>query len=94
MSDTMISDNACLMLFNLLIKMGIDEICVAGFDGYHTNVERNYYARNLINSVDRENLSQINKHIQKYMEKVESHMKVRYLTESMYDRSKEHVHQN
>ena len=91
MSDTMISDNACLMLFNLLQKMGIDEIHVAGFDGYHTNVERNYYARNLINNTDREKLRQINKHIQKYMERIESHMQVHYLTESMYDRSRNDV---
>ena len=93
MSDAMISDNACLMLFNLLMKMGVDEINVVGFDGYHTNVERNYYAQNLINNTDREKLRQINKHIQKYMERIESHMQVNYLTESMYDRSRNHVQQ-
>ena len=75
------------------MKMGVDEINVVGFDGYHTNVERNYYAQNLINNTDREKLRQINKHIQKYMERIESHMQVNYLTESMYDRSRNHVQQ-
>jgi 4-hydroxy 2-oxovalerate aldolase len=66
--DPMISDNACIMLFQLLLKTGIDEVYVAGFDGYHTNVERNYYQKALINNSDREKLMTINKHIQKHME--------------------------
>lgn len=86
-SDTMISDNACLMLFHLLMKIGIDEIYIAGFDGYHTNVERNYYTASMINSADRLKLAKLTKHIKKYMAKVESQMKVHYITESMYDRS-------
>lgn len=89
MSDTMISDNACLMLFHLLIDLGIDEIFVIGFDGYHTNVERNYYAKQLINSSDREKLSKMNKHMKKYMKKIESHLDVHYVTDSMYDPKKE-----
>lgn len=89
MSDTMISDNACLMLFHLLIDLGIDEIFVIGFDGYHTNVERNYYAKQLINSSDREKLSKMNKHMKKYMKKIESHLDVHYVTDSMYDQKKE-----
>jgi 4-hydroxy 2-oxovalerate aldolase len=85
MSDRMISDNACLMLFNLFMKIGIEEIYIIGFDGYHTNVERNYYAKSLINGSDREKLSQINKHIKKYMQKVRAHMEVHYVTESLYE---------
>ena len=91
MEDPMISDNACLMLFNLFIKIGVDEIFTVGFDGYHTNVERNYYDQRLINSSDREKLSTINKHIQKYMKKIESHMEVHYVTDSIYDRSRSDV---
>lgn len=91
MADPIISDNACLMLFNLFIKMGIDQIYTIGFDGYHTNVERNYYNSRLINSSDRNKLSQINKYIRKYMKKVNSHMEVHYVTESMYDRGRKDV---
>lgn len=85
-SDAMISDNACLMLFQLLMKIGVDEIYIAGFDGYHTNVERNYYTPSMINSSDRLKLAKLTKHIKKYMKKIESEIKVHYVTESMYDR--------
>lgn len=85
-SDTVISDNACLMLFHLLMKLGVDEIFIAGFDGYHTNVERNYYTPSMINSADRLKLAKLTKHIKKYMEKIETQMKIHYVTESMYDR--------
>ena len=37
MADEMITDNACLMLFNLLLNMGVEKTDVIGFDGYHTN---------------------------------------------------------
>lgn len=85
MADPIISDNACLMLFNLFLKMGIDQVHVIGFDGYHTNVERNYYNNRMINSSDRDKLTQINKHIQKYMKNISPHIEVDYVTESMYD---------
>lgn len=85
MADEMISDNACLMLFNLLLDMGVEEVSVIGFDGYHTNVERNYYNNRLINSSDREKLKTINKHIKKYMKKIKAHMDVHYVTESLYN---------
>lgn len=87
MADPIISDNACLMLFNLFMKIGVDEIYTIGFDGYHTNVERNYYNQRLINSSNREKLSKINQHIRKYMEKIESHMEVHYVTKSVYDKT-------
>ena len=88
MADEMISDNACLMLFNLLLDMGVEEAAVIGFDGYHTNVERNYYSNRLINSSDREKLRTINKHIRKYMKKIKAHMEIEYVTTSLYE--KEH----
>lgn len=85
MADEMITDNACLMLFNLLLNMGVEKTDVIGFDGYHTNVERNYYSNRLINSSDREKLRTINKHIRKYMKKIKAHMEINYVTISLYE---------
>lgn len=85
MADEMITDNACLMLFNLLLNMGVEKTDVIGFDGYHTNVERNYYSNRLINSSDREKLRTINKHIRKYMKKIKAHMEINYVTTSLYE---------
>lgn len=85
MADEMITDNACLMLFNLLLNMGVERTDVIGFDGYHTNVERNYYSNRLINSSDREKLRTINKHIRKYMKKIKAHMEINYVTTSLYE---------
>ncbi|MBS7007256.1 aldolase catalytic domain-containing protein [Anaerostipes sp.] len=83
--DPMISDNACLMLFHLLADMGITEVHVIGFDGYHTNVEKNYYSARYINSSGREKLIQINQRMIRQIKKIEKSLKLQYVTSSQYD---------
>ncbi|MGI6501528.1 MAG: aldolase catalytic domain-containing protein [Anaerostipes sp.] len=89
MEDPMISDNAGLMMFNLLIRIGVEKMSLIGFDGYHTNVERNYFAPKMINSAERDNLRKINKHIMKQLEVVKSQIEITYITSSVYNGSQE-----
>lgn len=83
--DAMISDNACLMLFHLLIDIGITKVYVIGFDGYHTNVERNYYSSSYINSSGRDKLVQMNQRMIKQLKKISKSLELSYVTSSQYD---------
>lgn len=42
-SDERSTDNPTLMMFNLLFSIGIRKVYVAGFDGFSTNQEDNYF---------------------------------------------------
>lgn len=82
--DHGLEDNACLMLMQLLIKLGKDKVKIAGFDGYQTNIEKNYYRHDMINGTNQENLLKMNKRIKNYMKKITTQLEVDFITPSVY----------
>lgn len=79
-------DNATIMLLRLLVKIGIREVAIAGFDGYVFNsnnysistleLKRNEDTINLINSDAKEMLADIKSH---------SNIKINFITDSLYE---------
>lgn len=74
-------DNSVIMLIKLLIRLGIGSVTLAGFDGYKSEGE-NYVASYMVNQHTKGELENIK--IKKYMKQLESQLKIKYLTESLY----------
>lgn len=83
--DTVISDNAGLMLINFLNKIGIKEIHLAGFDGFSKNSLDNYFDSAYTNSAEYETLIYKTEAISRRLKALSNSMEIRFLTESKYE---------
>lgn len=84
-TDLNVSDNSLLMLINLLIKTGIREIIIAGFDGFNLNDENNFFDINLENMINKNNKEFLNNIIKEYLLFYESKgLNIETITPSLY----------
>jgi 4-hydroxy 2-oxovalerate aldolase len=84
--NSSISDNAGLMLMNLLYKIGVNRIALAGFDGFSLNRLENYYKDTLINNVEAEELLKKNEAISFKLSQLNKSMYIEFVTKSIYDK--------
>lgn len=83
--ESVISDNAGLMLINMLTKIGIEKIVLAGFDGYSINKQDNFFEDNLIVTIDDERLISMNQAISNKIKQLKNAIKIEFLTKSIYE---------
>lgn len=81
-------ENSTMMLLYLLRRIGVESICLAGFDGFKTDVKTNYINNSFQNDRHIEEFDSINKEIQEMMEEYIHSLKykcnISFLTESLY----------
>lgn len=80
-----ILDNAGLMCFNLLKKIGVTEVLLAGFDGFSSKGEDNYFKASMYVDVGMERAINMNKAITEKLRQLGTHMKISYFTNSIYE---------
>lgn len=85
MSDNLITDNPTLILLNLLINMGIQEIFIAGFDGYSAYPKDNYFDESLSMGTSLNIKLKKNKLIKKAVKELSKVIKINFITESLYE---------
>lgn len=79
-----IIDNAALMVFKLLVKLGIKGVKVAGMDGY--DVHNPYVYSDESTQFDFSNVADMrNKLIKKELEQIKKSLKVEFITKSLYE---------
>lgn len=79
-----IIDNAALMVFKLLIKLGISSVRVAGMDGY--DVHNPYVYSDESTQFDFSNVADMrNKLIKKELDQIKRSLKVEFITKSLYE---------
>jgi 4-hydroxy 2-oxovalerate aldolase len=83
-SDAVISDNAGLMLLNMFHKIGIQNIILAGFDGFNLNNSNNYFNETLRNNMDDEFLKKMNIALSERLNELNKYMCISFLTETKY----------
>lgn len=83
--DSVISDNAGLMLINFLNKIGVKAVHLAGFDGFSRNSLDNYFDSAYTNSAEYETLIYKTKAISRRLKALSNSMEIRFLTESKYE---------
>jgi 4-hydroxy 2-oxovalerate aldolase len=82
--DSIIADNAGLMCINLMKKIGVKEITLAGFDGFSVNKKENYYMSSLYLDVEDDRLLQMNEAITRKIQQLRTQMNITFLTSSEY----------
>lgn len=83
--EAAISDNAGVMLINVLKHAGIKSVTLAGFDGFDGNQFNNYYDDKMINIVDFEKMREINMAVTSFIKRMMGHMEIRFITPSLYE---------
>ena len=82
--DLVIYDNSGTMCLNLLKKIGVKSVKLAGFDGFSLNKMENYYSANILMDVENEKAIQMNEAISEKMKQLKKVMDISSLTESKY----------
>ncbi|WP_066832902.1 aldolase catalytic domain-containing protein [Collinsella ihumii] len=79
-----VRDNAALMLVRLLISLGVDEILLAGMDGYSPLPEENYSGDRVSKVVDRKQYEEINRGMSRVLGELVREADIRFLTTPRY----------
>lgn len=87
--DGEVQDSSGIMVLNLLKACGVSEILLAGFDGFHVNVGKNYYDKGMSHSVTAEQAKMRNEYFAGYIAELRKTVPVRFLTESLYEAENE-----
>ena len=72
------------MCINMICKMGIKEILLAGFDGFSENNVDNYLTNDLVFDLEKEKLFQINKAISSRISILKKQIQINFLATSRY----------
>ena len=83
--EDVIYDNAGLMCINLLNKIEIKEILLAGFDGFSKNIKDNYLKSNMYVDVQEEQLQAMNIAITSKLRQLSKQINIKFLQSSLYD---------
>lgn len=83
--DPCISDNSGMMILNLIKKIGVSNVTLAGFDGFCTNRLDNYYNDALINGVEVDELINKNNAISQKLQQLSQIINITFLTTSNYN---------
>lgn len=79
-------DNSGLMCMNMLKKAGAEKIVLAGFDGFQSVEQNNFFSASLYQSVDDEQYMKINAAMTEKIKQLGRQMQIEFLTESAYQR--------
>ena len=78
-------DSSSIIAFNLIKECGANEICLAGFDGFSSDINENYYSQDLRHPVTSQQAKERNKFYKEYINVLKkSGIKVTFLTPSKY----------
>ena len=81
-------ENSTMMLLYLLRRIGVEDICLAGFDGFRADVTNNYINSSFQNDRHIDEFDAINREIsemlEEYIHSVKYKCRISFLTESIY----------
>ena len=84
-SELQKSDNSLLMMLNILRKIGVKEIYLAGFDGYELNNSDNFYDNSLSFIIDKNKAKELNESLKKYIKLYKKELNITFITKSKYE---------
>lgn len=83
--NPVVCDNPTLMLLNLLVSMGVHEVAIAGFDGFSSNPEDNYFVQGLSMGSSIESKVEKNKLVSNEVRLLQKKIDIHFLTASIYN---------
>jgi 4-hydroxy 2-oxovalerate aldolase len=82
--DAVFMDNSFIMLLKVLIKLGVKDVALAGFDGYSHDRETNYYSTKMEYQFAKQKGEEINKYVNKMLESFRKDIHINFITDTVY----------
>ena len=79
-----ISDNALLIMLNILKDLNVEEVILVGFDGFSTNIHNNFYSEDKMNMMTEEFVNSLNEMTTNSIKEYSKKMKIKSLTPTRY----------
>ncbi len=79
-----IKDNSLIMLLKLLVRLGIKDVNLAGFDGYSTSVGDNYFNVAMEYAFIKEKAQALNDYASDALKRLSEDMKISFVTSTRY----------
>ena len=83
--DGEVQDSSGVMALNLIKECRASEILLAGFDGFHVNVSKNYYDKGMNHPITAEQAKARNQFFREYVRELRKTVPVSFITESVYE---------
>lgn len=84
--DKRTHDSSTVIILNLLAACGVDEIILAGFDGFSVDINENYFDPNMRRPVSAEQVEERNKYYKQFFaNKRKMGMNIKFITPSKYE---------
>ena len=83
-TNTEIVDNSLVMLLKFLLRIGVNSVSLAGFDGY-SKVDDNYFDISREYSFVKEKADYFNTYVRNFLVSKKSEIQVEFITESCYE---------
>lgn len=84
--DNEVQDSSGILMLNLLSHFDVTEIVLAGFDGFHVNLSKNYYNKAMNHPITAEQAAKRNDAFIQYLKKLKQRTPIRFITESIYEK--------
>lgn len=79
-----ISDNALLIMLNILKDLNAEEVVLVGFDGFSTNIHNNFYSEDKMNALTEKFILELNELTTNNIKEYSKKMKIKSLTPTIY----------
>ena len=79
-----VQDSSGVVALKLISACGASEILLAGFDGFSSNMNQNYYDKSMRRPVSEEQAQERNEYFRSLISRVRVTVPVTFLTESLY----------
>ncbi|MCR4933661.1 MAG: pyruvate carboxyltransferase [Lachnospiraceae bacterium] len=83
--DTVTRDSAGVVCLNLLKNSGAKIVKLAGFDGFSTDVNANYYSMSMRRALTDEEAENLNVFFSDFLKKIKKNLKIEFVTETLYE---------
>lgn len=82
--EALIVDNPMIMLLKILVKIGVKQIALAGFDGYIRGDKTNYVTPEMEHAFIRERAEEINQDVRNSLKRIKGQYTLQFITDSLY----------
>ena len=83
--DAIFPDNSFIMLLKIMMRLGVNKVTIAGFDGYSLDKNENYYKECMEYKFDPKKAKKINDYVTKKIKELSESIEVVFLTRSNYE---------
>ena len=84
LNNSQMYDNAALMFLKLMTVIGINEVNIAGLDGFSNIPTENYVSNELINNARENEFDERNKIMSEELKKLNKNVKLNFITQTQY----------